>query len=206
MYLNRKWITLILITLSFSATAQISVDNTITPEDVVNMLVGEGILVSNISYEGDLNQFGSFENTGDQMGIANGVILATGDCVVAIGPNSSGSMSQGGGNSSSNSSLPGDPGDIDLEAISGVNTNDNAVLEFDFVPAGDSLKFFYVFGSEEYDDYECCSVNDAFGFFVSGPGITGPYSSPAGFPDGSINIARVPGTDIGVSINTVNSA
>ena len=31
--------------------------------------------------------------------------------------------------------------------------------------------------------------NDVFGFFISGPGIVGPYASPPAFPNGSINIA-----------------
>ena len=181
---------------SLLATAQMEVDNTPTPEDLVAFLVGEGVEYSNVTFQGDINQFGTFMNAND-IGMASGIIMATGDCEFAEGANNTGSGSLGGGNSGDN--------DPDLDQVSGVNTNDRAVLEFDFVPSGDSLNFTYVFGSEEYDDFECCTVNDAFGFFISGPGITGPFSSPAEFPDGAINIALIPGTDIGVSINTVNS-
>ena len=77
-------------------------------------------------------------------------------------------------------------------------------VEFDFIPNGDTVVFNYVFGSEEYNYYVCGPYMDAFGFFIAGPGIVGPYTAPVGFPDGSINIALIPGTDIPVSINTVN--
>jgi hypothetical protein len=73
-------------------------------------------------------------------------------------------------------------------------------LEFDFIPSGDSLSFNYSFGSDEYNEYVCGSVNDAFGFFLSGPGINGVYS------DGAINLAIIPETDnTPVTINSVNN-
>ena len=90
-------------------------------------------------------------------------------------------------------------GDADLDQLAGVSTYDAAVLEFDFIPASDTLTFDYVFGSEEYNEYVCGTVNDAFGFFLSGPGIAGPYTN------GAENIALVPGTTTQVSINTVNN-
>ncbi|MFN6115212.1 MAG: choice-of-anchor L domain-containing protein, partial [Flavobacteriales bacterium] len=73
-----------------------------------------------------------------------------------------------------------------------------AVLEFDFVTTGDSIKFRYVFGSEEYPEF-VCSFNDAFGFFLSGPGITGPYTNSA------INIALLPDGVTPVTIDNVNN-
>ena len=69
------------------------------------------------------------------------------------------------------------------------------------------LLFKYVFGSQEYFAYENTQYNDVFGFFISGPGIVGPYSSPAGFPDGSINIATIPDSDpeLPITISSVNA-
>jgi len=66
------------------------------------------------------------------------------------------------------------------------------------VPTGDSLAFRFVFGSEEYPEY-VNSINDVFGFFISGPGITGPYQNNAK------NIALIPATNNPVSINSVNA-
>ncbi|MBK7297043.1 MAG: choice-of-anchor L domain-containing protein [Flavobacteriales bacterium] len=61
------------------------------------------------------------------------------------------------------------------------------------------VSFNFVFASEEYPGYVCGTVNDAFGFFISGPGITGPFSN------GAANIALIPGTTVPVTINSVNS-
>ena len=44
--------------------------------------------------------------------------------------------------------------------------------------------------------YENTQFNDVFGFFISGPNIVGPYSSPPEFPNGSINIASFESTEI----------
>jgi len=67
------------------------------------------------------------------------------------------------------------------------------------VPSGDSIKFKYVFGSEEYLEWVGSGYNDVFGFFLSGPGITGPFSGSG------INLAVVPSTATPVSINTINN-
>jgi gliding motility-associated-like protein len=73
--------------------------------------------------------------------------------------------------------------------------HDVAILEFDFIPTSDSLKFRYAFGSQEYFAFENTQYNDVFGFFLSGPGIAGPWTAPAAFPNGSVNLAVVPNTN-----------
>src|SRR5690606_39091386 len=86
---------------------------------------------------------------------------------------------------------------------SGQGTNpsiyDKSVLEFDFIPTGDTISFNYVFASSEYNSFTCTQYNDAFGFFLSGPGINGPFSNNA------VNLAVVPNTTIPITVNTVNS-
>jgi hypothetical protein len=167
-----------------------------TPEQLVqNVLLGGGVQVSNVTFNGMPGttvheQIGSFDGTNCSLGLPAGIILATGDIAVAQGPNDDCCYSIGGGNDSAD--------DADLEALSGMDTHDAGVLEFDFIPTGDSLHFDFVFASEEYEGF-VCSINDAFGFFLSGPGINGPFSNNA------INIALIPGTNVPISINTVNN-
>lgn len=178
--------------------AQLIVDNTITPEQAIANLLGGGVEVINIEFSGDLNQVGIFNGANSNLGMDAGVILGTGDVNFA----SVGNVGNvPGGNNQNGGSLGGlnfGAGDPDLQAISGVGMNDAAILEFDFVALGEEISFQYIFGSEEYNDYACATVNDAFGFFLSGPGINGPFT------DNAVNLALVPGTDIPVTINSVN--
>lgn len=92
----------------------------------------------------------------------------------------------------------GTEGDSDLEQLSGVASHDGCIIEFDFKPTADTVRFNYVFASEEYHEYVFASFNDMFGFFLSGPGISGPYSN------GAVYVALIPNSTTGVTINTVN--
>jgi hypothetical protein len=126
---------------------------------------------------------------GGILGIETGVLLATGNVQNSVGPNNS----PGAGNSL------GSGGDPDLTILAGQATFDATGIEFDFRPTIDEISFRYVFGSEEYPEYVCASFNDVFGFFISGPGISGPFSN------NSINIANIPGVfNLYVGINSVN--
>jgi gliding motility-associated-like protein len=194
--MNRIILSILLIIIAFSVKSQLVVNTgTMTPTQYVqNVLVGGGVTVSNVTFSGNANQIGEFNGTATApfVGINNGLVMATGNVNVAVGPNNTGSASLGGGNIGA--------GDSDLDILEGgiAGTNDAAILEFDFIPSGDSVKFNYVFASEEYPEY-VNSINDVFGFFLSGPGITGTFSG------GAANIALIPGTTTPISINTVNS-
>ena len=66
------------------------------------------------------------------------------------------------------------------------------------MPIADTIRFRYVFGSEEYPEY-ISSYNDVFGFFVTGP-------KPSGGNYTNQNIAIVPGTtNTPVSIYNINN-
>lgn len=194
-YMSGRFLFLPLMLLaSVTGQAQLVVDETLTPAQLVqNVLLGGGVSVSNITFNGipvpataQLGS-GSFTQTGD-LGLSAGVILSSGYAASTVGPetNFSGDDLLNNGN------------DPDLEAIVGGNITNYSILEFDFIPTGDSLKFRYVFGSEEYPSF-VCSFNDAFGFFLSGPGISGPYSG------GAVNIAVLPDGVTPVTISNVNS-
>ncbi len=180
-----------------SLQAQLNVSTSMTPAQLVqNVLLGGGVTVSNIRFNGVLlppmpqSGTGSFTTVSSNLGLDAGIILTSGLATSINQPASSFSGDDNGGIS-----------DPDLLAITTPgNTIENAaVLEFDFIPTGDSLKFNYVFGSEEYPTFNCnANYNDVFGFFLSGPGISGPYMSNA------INIALVPGTTLPVSIANIH--
>lgn len=172
------------------ANAQLTVNNTLTPPLLVqNVLLGTGVTATGVTFSGTTTQRGEFNGTASNIGFASGVILTTGDISVAPGPNSMGSSSAGGTGAVCT--------DAQLNAISTTTLYDGAVLEFDFVPLADTLKFRYVFASEEYPEFVCSNFNDVFGFFISGP-------NPAGGTYSSVNIAQIPGTSLPVAINTVN--
>jgi flagellar motor protein MotB len=61
--------------------------------------------------------------------------------------------------------------DIQAELGGGYMIYDACVVEMDIIPLGDTLSFRYMFASEEYDEYVGTQFNDAFAFFISGPGI-----------------------------------
>jgi len=190
------FILIVLISKYEDVSAQLVVENNLTVVDLVeSIFVGQGVTVSNVTFNGVAGnqvkvQAGYFNSSASNIPITSGIILASGDIDVAVGPNNSPSAGSNAG---------GNYQDDDLNAIATASTNNAAVLEFDFIPAGDTLTFNYVFASEEYNEYVCSAFNDVFGFFLSGPGLSGPYEN------GGINIAIIPETTLPVAINNVNN-
>lgn len=170
----------------FLATAQFSVSANKTATQLSNTLLGasSGITISNPVLNCPSSANGTYTNIPNAtLSVGDGILLTSGS---AANVNNPATFFEDTNN--------GAGGDANLTALSGNTTLDACVLEFDFVPQGDSIKFRYQFGSEEYPDYTCTQFNDVFGFFISGPG----YGSPT-------NIALVPGTTIPVAINSVNA-
>ncbi len=173
--------------------AQLVVSTDLTPAQLVqDVLLGSGVTATNVVYNGVADPgtpqdgTGSFTQIGN-LGVPAGMILSCGFAEATVGP----------ATNFQSDDLLNNGNDADLQAVMGFNVTNYAILEFDFVPIGDTVKFNYVFGSEEYPAY-ICSFNDGFGFFLSGPGIAGPYSN------GAVNIALLPdGTP--VTINNVNN-
>jgi gliding motility-associated-like protein len=198
-------LTLLLTSMSQYTRAQIAVTDSLTALQLAAHLTGEGVIVLNPVLNGTcpgvaVGKF-TYNGTPSNIGIDSGVVLTCGrvETINAAVPNQTGinagyldfaSYGFPGG-------APYQPGDPLLTTLAGTATNDACVLEFDFIPSGDSVKFDYVFASEEYNGPHGnfnCSINDVFGFFISGPGFTGQQ-----------NIAIVPGTtNVPVGVATVN--
>ncbi len=148
--------------------------------------------VAAVSFSGASKQLGTFGNGSSSINIETGVIISTGDIANSVGPNIAEDITTGFGAGGS---------DSDLDAISnGGALYDIAKIEFDFTPTEDMVTFEYAFASDEYCEWVGSEFNDVFGFFISGPGINGPYSNNAE------NIAIVPGLlNQNVAINSVNN-
>jgi len=180
----------ILLSATSVVRAQLFVDGSVSPDVMVeDFFGGTCVEVSNISWvtNDTAAQMGFFEGSASNVGLNAGILLTSGNIQNAIGPNNNGSIS----------SFANGPGDEDINAALGtfgISTYDACVLEFDVTSLDeDTLYFEYVFGSEEYEEFVGSGFNDAFAFFVSGPGY-----------EPNTNIALVPGTDIPVAINNVN--
>ena len=149
------------------------------PSDLAGALAGRGVVITNVVYTGSNNAAGVFCSGVTAVGFDNGIVLTSGSATNVLPPN----------NSASTTTINNTPGDTDLDLlIPGFETHDAAVLEFDFIPAGNTAQFEYVFGSEEYNEFVGSSFNDVFGFYVNG-----------------VNYALLPGTTIPVAINNVNN-
>ncbi len=189
--------TLIAICCIVQAKAQLTTNNAMTPAQMVqNYLVGTGVTVSNVTYTGYVNGISTYTSTAStNLGFSSGVYLTTGSCL-ANDPQGTGGQDGPFGPSSNFQDLSqGKPGDADLDLLTTAPTNDASILEFDFIPQSDTVKFRYRFGSEEYNEYVNSTYNDVFGFFLSGVTVALPKT----------NIALIPGTAVPVSINNVNN-
>ncbi|MBK8927453.1 MAG: choice-of-anchor L domain-containing protein [Crocinitomicaceae bacterium] len=173
---------------------QLTTSTSMTPTQLVeNVLVGSGVAVSNVMYNGHPEAIGSFTGTGTNLGLSNGILLTTGT-VLNSGGFFGGNGPHGPNDSGSAGIDNGEPGYTPLTTLAGASTYNAAILEFDFVPQSDSVKFRYVFGSDEYPEFVDGGFNDAFAFFITGPGFGGTY-----------NMANIPGGGGVVSIDNINN-
>ncbi len=178
---------------TFPVLSQLTTNTGQSPQTLVeNVLLGPGVLVSNIMYNGSPSAIASFSATNTNLGIDQGIVLTTGT-VINNGSGPHGPNNQAGCGMDNNTG----GSTVLSNLIGGTQTFNAAILEFDFIPFSDTVRFKYVFGSDEYPEFappNNSSYNDVFGFFISGPGITGMQ-----------NIARLPTNGSIVSINNVNT-
>jgi len=193
--MKRTLLSLSLILGGLASYAQIDVVDNQTAQALAQTLVGQGVVMTNptLNCPGVAN--GKFTTIASNLGLDSGIVLTSGRAMTMGGQ--TGVNGTPGQQASNTNGVPGDPALttlINSNTGGSIQTRDACILEFDFVPAGDTVKFDYVFGSDEYTTFNC-SINDVFGFFISGPGLTGAQ-----------NIAIVPGTaNTMVGISTVNN-
>jgi hypothetical protein len=180
----------------------------VTANQAVQTLLGPGVQFSNATFNGISTQLGQMTGmAGTNFQIGDGVVIGCSDAQDVV-PNYFGA--------GITPNISGDPDLLNVansvppligQAFSVSSVNNIASLEFDFIAIGDSLQFNYIFGSDEYLTWVNSTYNDVFAFFLSGPGITGPYAAPAAFPGGAVNIAIVPESTppLPITISSVNN-
>lgn len=200
----------ILLFIGLNAQAQLQLQTMTIQQYVQDVLLGSGVAATNISFTGCPEQIG-YVTGGNSIGldIEGGIALST-DAVASIVDQNSGVFLNGTCQVSGDAALLSIANSVPPligQTFSVGSVNDVAILEFDFVPTGDTLRFNYIFGSDEYLTWVNSTFNDIFAFLLSGPGLTGPYAAPAGFPGGAVNIAQLPNTTppLPITISSVNN-
>ncbi|WP_339614713.1 choice-of-anchor L domain-containing protein, partial [uncultured Winogradskyella sp.] len=129
------------------------------------------------------NGIGYFTSNGIDFPFEDGLLLTSGDASAARGPNDN-AMSAGSG---------AWPGDLELDAAVGINSNNASFIQFDFTPLADSISFEFLMASEEYDmgSFEC-NFSDAFAFLLTDS------------MGNTTNLAVLPGTNTPILVTNIH--
>ncbi len=175
------------------------VSDSLSVENLVNEVILSGNLqATNIEYSGGSEQFGLMIQGQEQFGLSSAAVFSTNVTSVGCSENESNEIL----------SPPLDPlfcpdiwgliSDLTPDSLlANQNVFDGLIVEFDVMPASDSLDFRFVFATnEEVPGFDLLRF-DAFMLLVSGPGISGPYENNA------INLATLPSGDA-ISTNALD--
>ncbi len=187
-----KMVVLLSMVMSFGiASAQLVISPGATASQLISAFAGQGLVVSNLTINCNAQAYGTFTNSGGNLAMANGMLLTSGFATNAQGPNSSNGISACIGTQFN---------DAQLLAIDNRAKYDACIIQFDIVPQCNSIQIKFVFGSDEYPEWVSATFNDAFGFFITGPGPN--CSGPA---YNNTNVATLPNNVTPVTIDNVNS-
>ncbi|MES2513128.1 MAG: choice-of-anchor L domain-containing protein [Bacteroidota bacterium] len=159
------------------------------------LLQGNGVTVTGLNITCPLGAFATFNNGAAALGagLNNGILLTTGTAASVAGPPT--------GFASQDNSSAGGGGSALGNTLSGGTTYDGCYINFMITPSCATLSINYVFASEEYPEFATGSINDVFGFVISGP-------NPLGGNYNQYNTALLPVTTTTsnvVSIQNVNN-
>ncbi len=175
-----------------SFAQQITVDNTVTAQDLIeNTLIQGCIEASNISSPvngsvSGIGSFGYFEQAGSNFPFQSGIVLTTGNANSAGNTINTAVLNEGDTNWGT---------DTDLESVLGISGTLNASsIEFDFISISNTIEFNYILASEEYFGNFPCNYSDGFALLIREAGTGDPYT----------NIALIPGTTTPVNTMTIH--
>jgi hypothetical protein len=145
----------------FSGTSSLTITPNNDPDDLLSALLSKntGIQVTSVAFSGASTAAGLFQD--GPFNIKDGILLASGDVVNALPPDTSDKTSTDFG-------LPG-CSECDV-IIPAYESFDAAKLELLFSVSDEcsSICFDFVFGSEEYPEYVGTDFNDVFGAYLNG--------------------------------------
>ncbi len=153
---------------------------------------GTGITVTAVSYSGHAQAAGTY--TDGPLDIADGMVITSGQAVLALPPSNSGSTGFDQG-------LPGDPLCAPLTAPHTSYDAAKLTLTFDLAPGYDGISVLFIFGSEEYPEWVGTSYNDVLGIYLNGTQVAfdsggHPITINGGFfTSGSVVVAPATGTE-----------
>ena len=148
----RIFLMLGIIFITGTAKAQLTLDYSLTPNQIAQNLVGDGVEIFNAQLTAADSSYAYYTSNNTEIGTSEGVLLTTGRAWNAVGPNDETGLPDLDGTTCLNCNLydnffPGDP--ILTTANGGLTTWDACKLQFDIVPQGDSIKFDFVFRCED---------------------------------------------------------
>jgi len=110
---------------------------------------------------------GVFENGIRDIGIDRGLVFSTGQ-VTSL------SQANDGSDAQASSITPDDflGEDPDLQRLTDSSIEEVSGLKMTVIPRENRIEFRYVFGSEEYPEFNCAVNNDVLGIFITGPNPT----------------------------------
>ncbi|RQP17762.1 MAG: hypothetical protein EAS52_07730, partial [Parapedobacter sp.] len=174
-----------------SARGQSTIVTNPTDAQIITALTGTGLGITAPTLERGVRstQLATFSNgiAGANFGIDAGVLFSTGNAEQDLTTKNA---------TPYRSINPGNTGtDANLVAINPSAVYNTVAYSFDITldPTVSGIRIVFQFGSEEYPDYVGSFFNDLFGFFISGPGITGTR-----------NVALLPSNNDVIAVNTVN--
>lgn len=178
--------------LSFEVFSQVTFVPNPTNAAITTALNGGGLAISGATLVrgSRATQIATFSNglAGANLGTNTGVYFSTGSVNLELSRRNSSTRSS----ASANLDLYND---VDLVTLDGNAIYDPLIYTFNITlgSGNTALRVEYQFGSEEYPDYVGSIYNDAFGFFVTGPGISGVA-----------NLAKLPSNNADITVNNVN--
>ncbi|MBN8696567.1 MAG: choice-of-anchor L domain-containing protein [Bacteroidetes bacterium] len=133
--------------ISNKLSAQLLVDNSLTAQQLAQLISGQGVQILNPQVHCAATGYGKYNATNSNLNITEGLLLTTGTINNAIGPNNVGNKTTYFGAQNTPSTYPL------LNSYTGRTTWEYCEFEFDIVPQGDTIKFDFVFASEEYEEW-----------------------------------------------------